>query len=238
MTFVRRREFQCVICGAVTRYASIGSVFNVGSSDCSDFNLGSSDLDTRPPEMLRSTISMWVQRCPGCGYCSSDLSNAPSHAATQVRNQDYVLQLSDSNYPKLANSFLCKALIDEKSGDYAKAAWAVIHAAWVCDDAKKPNQARACRSKAVELIEKTTSAGIMFTEQDGADTATQVDLLRRAGRCADAQKLIAMKRSAIADGTIAKILEFQEELLAKGDEACHTIAEALRGRSGCLVNFS
>lgn len=125
MTTLYKEKARCAVCGTETEYTCIGSTNAFGSPD----------LDTRPPERHRSTIFAWVQRCPECGYCGSDVSQAPSQAASVVSSPEYTRQLSDSTYPELANKFLCKALIDERSGDYAAAAWALIHAAWACDDA-------------------------------------------------------------------------------------------------------
>ncbi len=217
MTTLYKKKARCAVCGFETEYTGIRSTNAFGSPD----------LDTRPPEMERSTIFAWVRRCPECGYCASDVSKAPSQAAALVHSTEYARQLSDSTYPELANSFLCKALIDESSGDYAAAAWALIHAAWACDDAGKPEPARVCHSKAVDMIEKALSSGQTIAEQDGADIAIRVDLLRRAGRLTEARQLIATKRPVITEDIISKILDFQEVLLAKGDEACHSIAEAL-----------
>ena len=218
MTTYFEGKTRCAVCGTETNYIDIGSTNAFGSPD----------LDTRPPEMQRSTICFWVYRCPECGYCASDVSKAPSQAATLVYSPEYARQLSDSNCPELANSFLCKALIVESSGDYSAAAWALIHAAWACDDDAKQEQARTCRSKAADMIEKALGSGQQFAEQDGADTAIQVDLLRRAGCFTEARQLIAAKKHIITEDIISKVLDFQYVLLTNGDEACHTINEALR----------
>jgi hypothetical protein len=77
------------------------------------------------------------------------------------------------------------------------------------------------------MIEKALGNGQDIAKQGGADTAIHVDLLRRAGRFTEARQLISTKRSAITDDIISKILDFQDVLLTKGDDACHTIAEAL-----------
>lgn len=217
MTRLYNEKARCAVCGTETEYTGIRSTNAFGSSD----------LDTRPPEMKRSTIFAWVQRCPECGYCASDISKAPSQAATLVHSPEYARQLTDSTFPELANGFLCKALIDESAADYAAAAWALIHAAWACDDAEKPEPAKTCRSKAIDLIEKVLANGQQVAEQDGADTAIRVDLLRRAGRLIEARHLISTKRPASTEDIISKMLDFQYVLLAKGDETCHTIAEAL-----------
>lgn len=186
MTTLYEENARCAVCGYEAEYNGIGSTNSFGSPD----------LDTRPPEMQRSTMFAWVQRCPECGYCASDVSKAPSQSAALVRTPEYARQLYDLTFPELANSFLCKALIDESSGDYAAAAWALIHAAWACDDDARPKPARTCRSKAAAMIEKALGSGQQFAEQDGADTAIQVDLLRRAGRLTEARRLIAAKGPA------------------------------------------
>lgn len=217
MTTLYKKKARCSVCGSESEYTGIGSTNAFGSPD----------LDTRPPQMKRSTIFAWVKRCPECGYCAADVSKAPSQAATVVHSPEYTRQLSDLTFPELANKFLCKAFIDESSGDYTAAAWTLIHAAWACDDAEKPEQARTCRHKALDMIEKALGNGQEVADQDGADTAIQVDLLRRAGRLTEARQLISTKRPTITEEIILKILDYQDVLLTKGDEACHTISEAL-----------
>jgi hypothetical protein len=217
MTTIFAKTARCAICGTESEYSTIGSTNAFGSPD----------LDTRPPEMRRSTIFAWVEHCPGCGYCASDISNASAEATVLVRSPEYARQISDTTCPELANHFMCKALIDVRSGNVAEAAWALIHAAWVCDDGRMSEPAKSCRSKAADMIEKALASGTRFMEQDGADTAIRADVLRRAGRHDEGRKLIAAKRPTITEGLILKILDFQEELLIRGDEERHTIAEAL-----------
>lgn len=124
MTTLYHEKKRCAVCGAQHEYTSIGSTNAFGSPD----------LDTRPPEMQRSTIFAWVQRCPKCGFCASNISKASDQAISVIRSEAYHEQLSDPSMPELANSFLCKSIIDETAGDYGSAAWSLIHAAWVCDD--------------------------------------------------------------------------------------------------------
>jgi len=216
MTTLYQEKIRCAVCGAETECTGIGSTNAFGSPD----------LDTRPPEMKRSTIFAWVQRCPECGYCASDVSNAPPQAAALVYSPEYGRQLSDATYSQLANSFLCKAMIDEGSGDFSAAAWALIHAAWACDDDENPVPARVCRSKAADMIEMALGNGQAIIDQEGAETAIRVDLLRRAGRLAEARQLISTKRPEINEDIISKILTFEDTLVTRGDESCHTVAEA------------
>lgn len=215
MTTIYEKKAECAVCGAESSYRGIGSTNSFGSSD----------LDTRPPEMMRSTMFAWVQRCPKCGYCASDVSKSAPQAASMVRSPEYTRQLSDPAYPELANSFLCKALLDNHVEDYAAAAWSLIHAAWACDDRNRDGLAKACRSRAADMFKRALNTGQKVAEQSGVETAIQVDLLRRAGRFNEARQLIHEQRPEITEEIILKILTFQENLIAKGDEACHNISE-------------
>lgn len=120
MTTMYNEVVRCAVCGSDSEFAALGSTNRFGSPD----------LVTRPPEMERSTLFVWIQRCPQCGYCAPDLSEAPNQADQLVNGPAYKRQLSDSRFPKLANTFLCSALIQESSCQYAAAAWAHVHAAW------------------------------------------------------------------------------------------------------------
>ncbi|HWQ08513.1 MAG TPA: hypothetical protein VN436_05385 [Holophaga sp.] len=217
MTTLHHARVRCAVCSAETEYPRIGSTNSFGSLD----------LDTRPPEMQRSTMFAWVQRCPSCGYCAPDVSSAKPQAAALVRSPDYARQLVDTAYPALANSFLCKALLDRHAGDFAGAAWSLIHAAWACDDAGRDAQAKACRGDAADMIQRALDHDQKIADQDGAETAIQVDLLRRAGRLEEARQMVQVRRRTIQEGIILKILAFQETLISRRDQACHRISEGL-----------
>jgi len=119
MTTHYEKKVRCSECGAENEYTCIGST-NV---------FGSPDLDTRPPEMQRSTTFAPIQRCPECGYCASEVSTTHPEARAVVGGKEYRDQLNDPTYPELANSFLCKAMVDRESKDFSAATWAFIHAA-------------------------------------------------------------------------------------------------------------
>ena len=133
----------CSVCGAENEYIGISSTGTFGSQD----------LDSCPPERLRSTIFAWVQRCSDCGYCAADVSETCYAGAREIVNsQEYKERLNDPTYPELANSFLCKAIIDRKSRALAAATMALMWAAWSCDDSGHLDQARKCRQKAAEML--------------------------------------------------------------------------------------
>ena len=215
MTTVTEKRVRCCLCEVESKFTGIGSAQSAGFPD----------LDTRPPEMVRSTMFAWIQRCPECGYCARDVAEPRPEAVDIVNTKEYKRQLNDQTYPKLANSFLCRALIDFACGDYSAATWALTQAAWVCDDSGASDQALVCRQQAANMLRVAKERGQQVSEPEGSSTALLVDLLRRSGRLDDARKAIAAKRDMIADGNILRVLDFQTALIDKNDMLCHTLAE-------------
>lgn len=215
MTTIFEEKKRCALCNSENQFGFIGSTNTFGSSD----------LDTRPPEMQRSTMSVWVQRCPVCGYCTFDVSTSRPGSEAVVNSEEYRKQLNSKLYPELANSFLCKSIIDREADDYARSTLALIHAAWVCDDADYPIEAKICRYKAAEILVTAESRGQVIAEQQGVSTLILVDLLRRSGHFDDARKAIAERRKGITVEIILRSLDFQSVLIQKGDTSCHNISE-------------
>jgi hypothetical protein len=208
---------QCSVCGTENEYTGIGSTSTFGPQD----------LDSRPPERKRSTIFAWVQRCPDCGYCAVEVSKTCCPEAREIVNsREYKERLNDPTYPELANSFLCKAIIDRKSGTLAAATMALMWAAWSCDDSGHLDRAKECRQKAAEMLVTAEDNGQQVFKREGASTAILVDLLRRSGQIEQARKAIAARRVGITEDVIARFLDFQATLLNKCDVSRHTTAEA------------
>ncbi len=206
----------CALCGSQHSYETMMSAFTAGYDD----------LDTRPPPTRRDGIFTLVHQCPDCGYCAADVSELRPGAESVVKSAEYRRQLHDKRYDGLANSFLCKAMIERADGDYAAAAWALIHAAWACDDEGRATASVTCRSSAANTLMVSQDRGQSFAEQDGADTAILADLLRRSGRTDDARKVIAEGQRADVEDVIVRVLEYQSALIDRGDTSCHTIGEA------------
>ena len=58
MTIIKDIETECSVCGETTEQPVLMSTNSWGYPD----------LDLRPPEMQRSTMHVWIQECPHCGY--------------------------------------------------------------------------------------------------------------------------------------------------------------------------
>jgi len=217
MTTLHNKTTRCSVCGTEAEDTVIASTNAFGSPD----------LDTRPPEMKRSTIRLWVQRCYSCGNCASDLSQASACARDIIQTQEYTAQLKDSDFPELVNSFICKSIIDENGKEWATAAWALIHAAWACDDAKLSSQAIMCRRRAAAMLRKVATTDQKLVSQPGLATVILIDLLRRAGEMDEAVTVIQENRYNPSEGIMRQIIDYQMDLINAKDLDCHTIAEAI-----------
>ena len=181
---------------------------------------GSPDLDLRPPESLRSTISSWIQHCPSCGYCSTDIGQFIEGVDAIVRSREYRDQLSDLSLPLLARRFLCWSIILRDLHYTAKAGWAILHAAWVCDDAGDSASASYCRQQAFHSFSEARRSNIRFADGDHMEETILADLLRRSGRCDEAEAICMINTSASPE------LSYEQYLTMNRDQDVHRLYEA------------
>lgn len=216
MTTVVNETVRCAVCGHEC------DIQGIASSN----QFGSVDLDTRPPEMMRGTITMWVHCCRQCGYCAPDLEAAADGTAGILKTPEYLAIRSRPGIPAKAREFLCLALIAAGTGRLDDAAWGAIHAAWICDDARAADAADQCRIDAVERIDAARTAAVPFVKAPGVAAAIRTDLLRRAGRFEDAGQCAADALKLETEDLLKKVLRFELMLIDRHDRECHTAAEA------------
>lgn len=214
MTTIFRKSVECANCRNTSEHSVLGSTNAFGSSD----------LDLRPPEMQRSTMRLWLQQCPTCGYVAADISR-PHGDMALIGLPDYQKTLKDRRFPEGARRFLACALLNDKANP-AVAAHSRLHAAWVCDDAGETAQAKECRFLAAEGFARLKP----FEDSEPGVTqgTTFVDVLRRSGRfeqaAAECGELLSMQA---AQGIVRQVLEYQRRLIADRDEAGHRVEEAV-----------
>jgi hypothetical protein len=215
MTSFGTRTVRCSLCGTSSSHAELES----------SHEFGSRDLDGRPAEGLRDTMSAWIQVCPGCLRCVGDLEAPEPTAWTVVGSEAYRRQLDDPAQSSLANQFACRAMLDEASDAPFQAAVNLLRAAWVCDDGGNEEGARRCRGRAADLLGRLTVRRI----SPPAELAVQrVELLRRAGRLDHARLALAEARALeIGDEILRQVLAYQENLVARGDMSSRTVADAV-----------
>lgn len=179
MTTIMPLEIRCAVCGKESKHGVLTSTNNMGPPD----------LDMRPAEMKRSTMAIWVQRGPHCGYCAAPIDEEAAGAAEVVASELYMKLMEEPAYPELARRFLCQSALKENAREHIDAGWSALYAAWACDDNGTPELAMECRRRASELFLQAGERRQGFLEDDGAEEALIADILRRCGRLKEAAKL-------------------------------------------------
>jgi hypothetical protein len=218
VTTIFEEQVSCGLCGHRQTVNEIGSTNSFGAMD----------LDTRPPEMRRSTMEYWVHECEECGYVAPELDKTAGTDAKRVATTDYRQALGRCDRAKLANRFVCRALLEEAAGDLASAGWRRLHAAWACDDADQAEEARTQRIAALELFERARAQGARAMKSvAGGDELLLADIARRAG---DFERALQYCAAGLAlsevPAFVTSLLMLQQELVRARDTACHTVAEA------------
>jgi len=217
MTTIHEQSVACGVCGHAQTVTELGSTNAFGAMD----------LDTRPPEMQRSTMDMWVFECAQCGYVSADLGRAHATSAHCVSTTRYREELGNATRDRLATRFVCASLIDEAADDLVAAGWRRVHAAWACDDAGEQDDASRQRLAALALFERATAAGHRaMPDPPGGSELLCADLARRAGEFERAGQFCAAGLAQPGvEPFVTRLLQFETALTNARDVACHTVAE-------------
>ena len=217
MTTILNVETECSLCGQVSPQTVFGS----------PVKLGLPDLDTRPPESLRSTLPFWVKRCPNCGYCAPDIDREYPLAETVVKRADYQTLLRKRSLPLSARHFLAWALIQLANGEILGAGWSALHAAWACDDAGKPVPAAACRHQALAYFERARQGGKALPgfQDPGAEQILLADLYRRISEFDHAVAVCRQGLDRHPSLVVNRTLEHEIILCVARDTEAHSLAD-------------
>ena len=203
-------ENNCYVCGQESCQTVLASTNRFGYPD----------LDLRPPEMERSTMKWWIQKCPHCGYVSYNISNETKITLDWLQNEQYLLCDNINFVSSLAKDYYKLYLIAIANNTAESAFRAALYAAWCCDDSHDVENAIYCRKKALEQA---------YTYIDTAnDTFVVVcaDLLRRTGQF---ELLIEKyKDKTFVEETLNAITKFQIERAYQKDTNCYTLGDVLQ----------
>ena len=218
MTTIRKEKRKCFVCGAVNRFYEMGSTNAFGSPD----------LDLRPPEMERSTMDMWIQACPKCGYVSSRIDDPVELPREWFSSDKYLTTEGITFISDLADAFYKRYMICTETDDTEAAFSNALYAAWECDDCGDMANAKLCRSKAVNLAED------LIKKADDEETKNnylliKADLLRRSG-CFD-RLINEYSKVSFDNELLNSILEFHIEKAKEKDDECYTVEDARDARS-------
>ena len=196
----------------------------------STIELGSPDLDLRPPKLRRYTMGTWVQCCPHCGYVASEIGEPPVSLdiVKNVMASTGWVQPASIPTSGLALNFLRLALLEFEFARPDAAAESALSAAWVADDSRQTALAIECRTIAARHI--TLALSKMEQNGDRRDTlhARLVDVLRRSRRWRDADALCRQAQESVGDGIVATILQFQRKLIKKRIVGSRSVDDAQR----------
>jgi hypothetical protein len=208
MTLIFPTEITCSNCGTTSRHTTLASTNQ----------LRAPDLDLRPSEMMRSTMSTWLQECPRCGLIAPSLDAEPPDIWGVLSAPAYRAALDDRELPDLARRFVCRAIIEQARADEAAAGQRYLEAAWVMDDKaggdydeerfgsalrrntadvrsarmEAAERARELRRKAAECFEAACGHKDVATDELVTMKIKLVDVLRRAAQWDAADRLCAL----------------------------------------------
>lgn len=187
---------------------------------------GSSDLDSRPPQMQRSTMVYWIEVCPSCGYVAATIDEPTKISADFIEQERYQTCDFIEFESGLAKQFYRYYLINLELKLYQEAFLAVLHAAWACDDVLDRENAKTCRKLALDLIDNIDSQ----QEEKENFLLIKVDLLRRTGQFE--QLLNICQTASFSNDMTKQILFFQKNRAQIKDTNCYTIKDAIEGIPG------
>lgn len=216
MTTMREIKYKCSVCGTERRIITIMSTNAFGSPD----------LDLRPPNMQRRTMGAWLQGCPSCGYVSNTIEDPPGFDTELLKSEEYISCNGINFKAGLAKSFYKFHIISLHRGNKQDAFFALLHAAWVCDDKEDYDNAKLCRELALGISSELLASG---SRKAANLKLIRADIMRRAGQF---EELISEYSSVKFEGenseVMNKVLAFQIEKAQQKDTSCYTIKDAVK----------
>ena len=210
MSTIRKITAKCFVCGAQSQQRELMSTNTFG---------GTPDLDTRPAQMMRSTMFAWLRECPECGYVAKRLSNRTGVTREWLQEN---LRPSEGDSAPLyhASRFYKRYLISIADGYTEGAFFAALHTAWVSDDRHDRKGAKTCRLLALAELEK-----LIARAPDETKLLLRADLLRRTGQF---DKLIDEYVDVDFSGELAnKIIAFQLGKAMEKDTSRYRVSDAM-----------
>ena len=210
MSTIYPSQCKCSVCGEESEQLELMSTNSFGSPD----------LDLRPSQMQRGTMPFWIQKCPHCGYISGSIEDEAGIDKGFLASQEYRTCSDIGFQADLSKDFYRYYLINTARQKTNQAFYAILYAAWSCDDAGDTANAVHCRKLAIAEIEK------MISQTDDETRKIQrADLLRRAGLF----DVVINEYSDLhfEDEMLEKVVRFQIEKAKQKDTNCYTLSDVI-----------
>ena len=212
MTTIYRKDKACAVCGKMHGYTVLGSTNAFGSCD----------LDTRPPEMQRSTMNYWLEECPHCGYIAYNIAKPTDVNRDILQQESYVTCDGIAFQSNLAKRFYRYSMLKDSKMEKMMA---YLHSAWVCDDVRDIENAIVCRKKAIQMADEIL---LESSEDDENLRIMKADMLRRTFQFDRLVEEYAEVK--LSDDLLNQILVYEIKLANERDDTCHTVREATENK--------
>ena len=174
--------------------------------------MGSPDLDLRPPEMARSTMDTWTHECPKCGYVASDFNQTPEITPEFVEKDEYK-SCDDLNFKSHQSEIFYRQYMI--SDDNEEKFYSLLHCAWACDDVNDEKNSLLMRNKCLDYIDFLKASDDMML--------VKADLMRRSNHFDELVKEYSTK--SFENDIYNRICDFQIEKALKKDNGCYAIED-------------
>ena len=149
---IHKDNKKCAVCGYVSEQKK------TDVKPCTLSFHPTQDADFRPMEPFRDTMTLWLEKCPNCGYVDKDISDEHSNLLSTIETGDFLRfqKTIDCNKfnSEFAKMFSLYAMAKEHLGEYDEAYKSILCAAWISDDIKAPDHARIYRRRACNVFNR------------------------------------------------------------------------------------
>ena len=206
MTMIFPVKVNCPVCGNEIE------IFELASTNRS----GASDLDLRPPEMMRSTMNTWVHECPECGYVAADFDKESPVGKEFLETESYKTCDGHDFESDLSGMFYREYLINYTTESQF---YSLLHCAWTCDDVEDTENAIEIRKRAIELIDV-----LIENSEDSTNLEImKADLMRRSKMFDETIEEYSNKD--FGEEFLNKICDFQVAKAKESDSDCYTLED-------------
>lgn len=210
-----KQEKSCIICSGRSWQTHVRSLRTCGGLD----------LDLRPPEDFRSMLNYSIECCPYCKYVADDIAAYTPLSATFLSGETYLTCCPSELSGEWPIKFFRKALIALETYDEVAAFYALLHAAWACDDNNDDHAARKCRRWALRLSNMLINDTLYYSDPLAI---IRIDLLRRIKQF---DVLLEECQDMLFQSPVLnRIVQFHMEKARQRDSLCYTINDALAFR--------
>lgn len=210
MSTMREISVKCAVCKKSSEQTVMTSTNQFGSPD----------LDLRPAPMARSTMYLWVEKCPHCGFVASSLDSAKPVPLAWLESESYKSCDGNRFASSLATLFYQQYSLASQMGETEEAYRAALRAAWACDDRREKGKAVLCRRLALARLDELLTK----KSKDENLWVIRADILRRTGAFEQLIEEYGDKR--FSKEILNQIIAFQLRKAREKDTVCYTVSDA------------